>query len=99
MPPEILEHAFEPFYTTKEVGRGSGLGLSQLYGFVRQSGGTVKNAGKVGSGTTVTIYLPMAARTTPQIEPARPRVKPKGSETVLVVEDDPDVLDIAVATL
>ncbi len=99
MTPEILERAFEPFYTTKEVGKGSGLGLSQLYGFVRQSGGTVKIASKVGSGTTVTIYLPMAARTTPQIEPARPPVKPKGSETVLVVEDDPDVLDIAVATL
>src|SRR5260221_8931075 len=99
MTPEILERAFGPFYTTKEVGKGSGLGLSQLYGFVRQSGGTVKIASKVGSGTTVTIYLPMAARTTPQIEPARPPVKPKGSETVLVVEDDPDVLDIAGATL
>jgi signal transduction histidine kinase/ActR/RegA family two-component response regulator len=99
MPPEILEHAFEPFYTTKEVGKGSGLGLSQLYGFVRQSGGTVKIASQVGSGTTVTIYLPKATRAAPQVEPVKPQVKLKGSETVLVVEDDPDVLDIAVATL
>jgi signal transduction histidine kinase len=99
MPPEILEHAFEPFYTTKEVGKGSGLGLSQLYGFVRQSGGTVKITSQVGSGTTVTIYLPKATRAAPQVEPVKPPVKLKGSETVLVVEDDPDVLDIAVATL
>jgi signal transduction histidine kinase len=99
MPPEILEHAFEPFYTTKEVGKGSGLGLSQLYGFVRQSGGTVKIDSEVGSGTTVSIYLPKATRAAPHAEPVKPPVKLKGSETVLVVEDDPDVLDIAVATL
>ena len=99
MSPEILERAFEPFYTTKEVGKGSGLGLSQLYGFVRQSGGTVKIVSKIGGGTTVTIYLPSATRETPQAEPASPSAKPKGSETVLVVEDDPDVLEIAVETL
>jgi PAS domain S-box-containing protein len=99
MAPEILERAFEPFYTTKEVGKGSGLGLSQLYGFVRQSGGTVKITSNVGSGTAVTIYLPKATRQPVQPEPAKPAAKPKGTETVLVVEDDPDVLDIAVATL
>jgi signal transduction histidine kinase len=99
MAPEILERAFEPFYTTKEVGKGSGLGLSQLYGFARQSGGTVKIASNVGCGTAVTIYLPKATRQAAQPEPAKPAAKPKGTETVLVVEDDPDVLDIAVATL
>jgi signal transduction histidine kinase len=99
MNPETLERAFEPFYTTKEVGKGSGLGLSQLYGFVRQSGGTARIASTVAGGTTVTVYLPKAVRETAQPEPASPPTKPKGSETVLVVEDDPDVLDIAVETL
>jgi signal transduction histidine kinase len=99
MPPEVLEHVFEPFYTTKEIGKGSGLGLSQLYGFIRQSGGTVKIASKVGGGTVVTIYLPKATRMAIPAEPASAPAKPKGSETVLVVEDDPDVLDVAVATL
>src|SRR5260221_14755373 len=96
MPPEILEHAFEPFYTTKEVGKGSGLGLSQLYGFVRQSGGTVKIESKVGGGTTVAVYLPRALRGAPQAEPAAPPAKLRGSETVLVLEDDPHELEIAV---
>ncbi len=99
MPPETIERAFEPFFTTKEVGKGSGLGLSQLYGFVRQSGGTVKIESKMGSGTTVAVYLPRALRGAPHVEPAAPQAKIKGSETVLVVEDDPDVLDIAVETL
>jgi signal transduction histidine kinase/CheY-like chemotaxis protein len=99
MPPEILDRVFEPFYTTKETGKGSGLGLSQLYGFVRQSGGTIKIASKVGSGTVVRIYLPKATGMVVPAEPARQPVKPRGSEIVLVVEDDPDVLDIAVATL
>jgi signal transduction histidine kinase len=99
MNPETLERAFEPFYTTKEVGKGSGLGLSQLYGFVRQSGGTARIASTVAGGTTVTVYLPKAVREASQPEPASPPTKPKGSETVLVVEDDPDVLDIAVETL
>ena len=99
MAPDVLERAFEPFYTTKEVGKGSGLGLSQLYGFVRQSGGTVKIASEIGKGTAVTVYLPKAARMVTEAEPPKSPIKPKGSETVLVVEDDPDVLDIAVATL
>jgi signal transduction histidine kinase len=59
MAPEVLEHAFEPFYTTKDVGRGSGLGLSQVYGFVMQSGGHVEITSRPGSGTEVTIYLPL----------------------------------------
>src|SRR5260221_11392686 len=99
MPPEILEHAFEPFYTTKEVGKGSGLGLSQLYGFVRQSGGTVKIESKVGGGTTVAVYLPRALRGAPQAQPAAPPPKPRGSEAVLVAEGDPHAPRIAVRTL
>ena len=60
MPKEIQEKAFDPFFTTKQPGQGTGLGLSQVYGFVRQSGGHVKIYSKEGEGTTIKIYLPRA---------------------------------------
>jgi PAS domain S-box-containing protein len=60
MPPEVLEHVFEPFYTTKELDKGTGLGLSMVYGFVKQSGGFVSISSREGQGTTVRIYLPRA---------------------------------------
>jgi len=91
---EVLARAFEPFYTTKDVGHGTGLGLSQVYGFVRQSGGNVRIYSEVGHGTTVKIYLPrlhandepLAA---PDIEASAP--KSSGDQTILVVEDEEDV--------
>ncbi|WP_432261592.1 response regulator [Cupriavidus sp. TMH.W2] len=91
MPPEVQEHVFEPFFTTKPEGQGTGLGLSMVYGFVRQSEGHVRILSKPGHGTTVTLYLPRARQEEdPDIEfaanPAR-----GGNETVLVVEDDDDV--------
>jgi CheY-like chemotaxis protein len=58
MPPEVLARAFEPFFTTKPIGQGTGLGLSQLYGFIRQSGGFVRLESRVGEGTTVRLFLP-----------------------------------------
>jgi hypothetical protein len=58
MTSDVRERAFEPFYTTKEVGTGSGLGLSQVYGFVKQSGGQVEISSEFGAGTTVSLYLP-----------------------------------------
>ena len=68
MPPEVAARAFEPFFTTKEAGRGTGLGLSMVYGFARQSGGSVSIRAQVGIGTTVTLLLP---RSRPPPEPDR----------------------------
>ena len=94
MSPEVLGHAFEPFYTTKESGRGTGLGLSQVYGFVRQSGGHVELASEVGRGTTVRMCFPRAKiqRAPPSAEPACSADSlPNGCETILIVDDDEDV--------
>ena len=89
--PAILDRVFDPFFTTKPEGRGTGLGLSMVYGFVKQSGGHMKIYSEVAHGTTVRIYLPRC----PQPEDVLPEVKALpikgGSETVLIVEDDEDV--------
>ncbi len=88
----VVERVFEPFYTTKEIGEGSGLGLSMIYGFVRQSGGDVKIESEVGVGTTVRIYLPRVEASASKDVPTAPPTEHLGhGETVLVVEDDPDV--------
>ncbi|HUB97372.1 MAG TPA: ATP-binding protein, partial [Stellaceae bacterium] len=89
----VLSRAFEPFFTTKAVGLGSGLGLSQVYGFVKQSGGHIKLYSERGRGTTAKIYLPRLAADF-QAEIAAPPVKastPAGYELILVVEDNDDV--------
>lgn len=100
----VLKQVFEPFFTTKG-GRGTGLGLSQVYGFVKQSGGHVKLYSEPGRGTTVKLYLPRAQAIRSaedlQTEPKRttdiPRARP--GESILVVEDDGDVRDYAVSCL
>ncbi|HEY4161999.1 MAG TPA: ATP-binding protein [Dongiaceae bacterium] len=93
MTPDILARAFDPFFTTKGVGEGTGLGLSQVYGFVKQSGGHVKIYSEPGEGTTVRIYLPRLSGG--EFHPARPdpamAAGSAGGELVLVVEDDPHV--------
>jgi two-component system NtrC family sensor kinase len=93
MPKEVIDKVFDPFFTTKPAGSGTGLGLSQVYGFVKQSGGHVRIYSEVGEGTTVKIYLPRSfAQAKPAPVSTAPENIPRGSqETVLVVEDDPDV--------
>ena len=95
MPPDVRKRAFEPFYTTKEIGTGSGLGLSQVYGFVKQSGGQIEIASETGVGTMVSLYLPrlndLAAATAPGSDRIPEDIGAAGTETILVVEDDADV--------
>jgi signal transduction histidine kinase len=100
MAPEVLARAFDPFFTTKPVGVGSGLGLSMVYGFARQSGGFAVIESEPGRGTTVRLYLPRveAEVVEPQAEPEAEAPRARG-ETVLVIEDDPDVRDLAVTLL
>ena len=98
MTADVLERAFEPFFTTKNIGEGSGLGLSQVYGFVNQSGGDVKIASAPGAGTTIALYLPLSdTKTGEETErSADAASKLGGAETILVVEDEPMVRDVAV---
>jgi PAS domain S-box-containing protein len=91
---EVLERVFEPFFSTKAVGKGSGLGLSQVYGFIKQSGGHVKIYSEVGEGTTVRIYLPRLFQEADQVqqpEKSSEVIEGHVGETILVVEDDEDV--------
>ncbi len=88
IPAGILNNVFEPFFTTKDVDKGSGLGLSMVYGFVKQSNGHIKIYSEEGHGTTVRIYLPQAAGVALPAEPVSERNIEGGHETILVVEDD-----------
>ena len=94
MTQEVLERAFEPFFTTKPLGQGTGLGLSQVFGFVKQSGGNVKLYSRPGHGTTIKIYLPRMtsdAVTQENIRVETVKNAHQRSETILVVEDNEDV--------
>ncbi|MDB5632650.1 MAG: putative sensor histidine kinase with a response regulator receiver domain, partial [Tardiphaga sp.] len=100
MPKEVQERAFDPFFTTKEPGQGTGLGLSQVYGFVKQSGGHVKIYSEEGFGTTIKIYLPRTAKPLEMtVETESVVIGSRGNETIMVVEDDPDVRSYLVETL
>ncbi|HET9397621.1 MAG TPA: ATP-binding protein [Sphingomicrobium sp.] len=91
MPQDVIDRAFEPFFTTKEEGHGTGLGLSQVYGWVKQSGGHIKIYSELGHGTTIKLYLPRAETQAEAGQGAPDPGTPCGDETVLVVEDNPNV--------
>ena len=101
MPPEVLERVLEPFFTTKEVGKGSGLGLSMVYGLVKQLGGFLRLTSAPGHGTTVRLFLPAAQTAeTLQSRPAPRSIAARGEgQAVLVVEDNPAMLTVTVAML
>ena len=102
MAPDVLERAFDPFFTTKPTGEGTGLGLSMIYGFARQSHGLVRIYSEVGLGTTVSILLPRhAAKAAASDGPAKSpliRSNPRGA-TVLLVDDEPVIRMLAVEIL
>jgi CheY-like chemotaxis protein len=92
MPPDVVSRVFEPFFTTKAAGAGSGLGLSMVYGFARQSGGTVHIASEIGRGTTVTMYLPLTRKPSATGVPVAANVAPSTlPRRVLIVEDEAPV--------
>jgi len=96
IPDEHLPHLFEPFFTTKSVGRGTGLGLSMVYGFVKQSAGLVKVDSAVGRGTVVKLFFPEATSAVPAPVTDEPDEIVRGNgETILLVEDEPDLLALA----
>ena len=101
MTPEVRQRAFEPFYTTKGPGAGSGLGLSMVYGFVKQSGGHIQLYSEVGHGTTVRLYLPAIGEAAGLAEErsTAPSAKAAKGEMVLVVEDDSRVRRVSVRRL
>ena len=97
---ETLERAFEPFFTTKPRNKGTGLGLAMVYGFVKQSGGAVRAYSELGQGTTISLYLPLTADSSQPVPAGAPKplsAKPSGS--VLVVDDEVELIEIAQAYL
>lgn len=101
MSTEVLERAFDPFFTTKPLGQGTGLGLSQVFGFVKQSGGHLKMFSSPGHGTTVKVYLPQLQANSDQSDPlhATDKAGRSHTETILVVEDNDAVRSFTTDTL
>lgn len=104
MAKEVMDRVFEPFFSTKPVGQGTGLGLSQVYGFIKQSGGHVKIYSEVGKGTTFRIYLPRltsdrASDENEQMTATKEPAPGTRGESILVVEDDEDVSNYLIETL
>jgi len=99
IPPSALPHIFEPFYTTKPEGQGTGLGLSTAYGIVKQSGGAIHAYSEKDIGTTMTVFLPAAASNSQETTIQQAAAVGTGNETILVAEDDPTVLNLVCHSL
>lgn len=99
MPPEVLEHLFEPFFTTKAFGQGPGLGLAMVFGIVKQNGGSISVESSPNHGTTFRIFLPRAHEPIKPGEEQSEAAHAKGVETVLLVEDEPQILELGLRTL
>jgi signal transduction histidine kinase/CheY-like chemotaxis protein len=101
IPADVLEKVFEPFYTTKDVGKGSGLGLSMVYGFVKQSNGHIRIYSEEGHGTTVKLYLPQAAGVADAVPAEEAGISEfiRGDESILIVEDDALVREYVVTQI
>jgi CheY-like chemotaxis protein len=99
MAPDVISRAFDPFFTTKPLGQGTGLGLSMVYGFIKQSAGHIKIYSEEGHGTTIKMYLPPGKTPTAVGESVTPATIEGGHETILVVEDDRLVRDYVLAQL
>lgn len=99
MEPSVQAHIFEPFFTTKERTRGTGLGLSMVYGIVKQSGGSIAVRSEMGTGSSFQIFLPRTHQRRERESGILPVISKRGSETVLLVEDDEQVRDLTLAML
>jgi PAS domain S-box-containing protein len=95
MDSEVMSKIFEPFFTTKEQGKGTGLGLSTVFGIVKQSGGEIRVHSKLNKGTTFEIVLPRIGETELVIKKENPKEPPKGTEAILIIEDEASVLNMA----
>lgn len=96
MSPEVIEHAFDPFFTTRPIGEGTGLGLATVYGIVSQAGGQIEIHSEPGSWTTVTVLLPATDETVPHLVTESGGQSPSatGAATILIVDDEPALLDV-----